>query len=252
MEFHPRTDVFGRQFIELGSAPSTNKIAAEMLSAGQLRHGAVILAHEQTAGQGQRGRTWLSAPGQDLTFSVVLGPTDLRAERQFILSKMAALAVLDVVQATVKGEVKIKWPNDILVERRKVAGILIQNELIGDLVSSCVIGIGMNVNSSHLPEDLLATSLFLECGHTLDRAALLERLCERLEARYGSLLKDDDLSAAYCTGLWARGRWAEMILDGNSIIARPVDVDRGGRLIIEMEDGTAHSFGLERLRFAGR
>lgn len=252
MEFHPRTDVFGSQFIELGSAPSTNKIAAEMLSVGQVRHGAVILAHQQTAGQGQRGRTWISAPDQDLTFSVVLVPNDLRAEEQFILSKIAALAVVDVVKATVKGEAKIKWPNDILVERRKVAGILIQNELIGEKVASCVIGIGINVNSSDLPEDLLATSLSLECGHALDRSALLERLCERLEARYGSLLKDDDLSADYCAELWARGRWAEMLLDGSSIIARPMDVDKAGRLLLEIEDGSVEAIGYDRLRFAGR
>ncbi len=252
MQFHPRTSVFGKQFIELDSVPSTNKIAAEMLSASQVRHGAVILAHHQTAGQGQRGRSWISNVDQDLTFSVVLFPAGLRAESQFVLSKLAALAVHDVVSATVKGEVKIKWPNDILVERRKVAGILIQNELMGEKLSSAVIGIGMNVNTMDLQEDLLATSLSLECGHALARWALLERVCERFEERYGSFLKGDDLSAEYASHLWARGRWAEMLIDGASVIARPMDVDATGRLIYELEGGKVDANGLERVRFGSR
>lgn len=252
MPFHPRTEVFGRQLIELGSATSTNKIAAEMIKAARVRHGAVILAHTQTEGQGQRGRSWISAPNQDLTFSLVVFPDRLRAEQQFILSKLAALTVLDVVQATVKGEARIKWPNDILVERRKIAGILIQNELVGENVSHAVIGIGLNVNNTELPEGLQATSLALECGHTMDRWALLEALCERWELRYRSILDSDDLAVEYASNLWARGRWAEMLLDGTSMIARPMDVDRNGRLIYEMEDGTVQTNGLERVRFAAR
>jgi BirA family transcriptional regulator, biotin operon repressor / biotin---[acetyl-CoA-carboxylase] ligase len=252
MPFNPATRVFGRQLVELAVAESTNKTAAELFSRSQLSHGAAILAHEQTAGQGQRGRTWESAPERDLTFSLVLRPTYLRADRQFILSRISALAVHDVVAATVKGAAAIKWPNDILVERRKIAGILIQNDLLGELVSNSIVGIGLNVNSTRFPEDLLATSLALECGHALDRWKLLEMLCERFEARYDQWSGGADLSSEYVERLWARGRWAEMILDGGSIIARPVDVDEAGRLIIELEDGGVQAFGLERLRFAGR
>ncbi len=252
MPFQPSTEVFGRQLIELGSATSTNKIAAEMVCAGQVRHGAVILAHEQSAGQGQRGRSWFSVAGQDLTFSIVLLPARLRAEDQFVLSKIAALAVHDVVLASVHGEVKIKWPNDILVERRKIAGILIKNDLVGENVSSTVVGIGINVNNTIFPEDLLATSLALECGYALDRWALLERICERFEARYVSWEKGDDLSAEYAAHLWARGRWAEMLLDGGAMIARPMDVDAAGRMIFECENGEVLACGLERVRFGER
>lgn len=250
--FHPSTSFVGRQFIELGIAESTNKTAAEMLARGELVHGAVILAHEQTAGQGQRGRTWSSAKGLDLTFSVVLFPAVLKADRQFILSKVAALAVHDVVRSMVKAEVKIKWPNDILVERRKIAGILIQNDLMGENVSSSVIGIGLNVNNTVFDEGILATSMALECGGTADRWHVLSRLCERLEERWKDVEHGDDLSGPYAAELWARGRWTEMTLDGASIMARPMDVDPSGRLILELEGGQVQAYGLERLRFAGR
>ncbi len=250
MPFHTRTEVFGRLLIELRSAASTNKIAAEMLAAREVRHGAVILAHEQTAGQGQRGRSWISAPGQDLTFSMVVLPDGLRADKQFVLSRIAALAVHDVVVSAVKGEVKIKWPNDILVERRKIAGILIQNELVGENVSTSIIGIGLNVNNTALPEELLATSLALECGHTLDRWKLLSQFCEKLEHRYHQAV--DQLSAEYAADLWARGRWAEILLDGDPVIARPMDVDEAGKLILEFDDGSVRALGMDRVRFAGR
>jgi BirA family transcriptional regulator, biotin operon repressor / biotin---[acetyl-CoA-carboxylase] ligase len=252
MPFNPRTVLIGRPLVELRSAESTNRSAAELLARGEVRHGAAILAHEQTAGQGQRGRSWLSTPEQDLTFSLVLQPRQLRADRQFALSMLTALAVHDVVQETVQAQVRIKWPNDILVERRKIAGVLIQNELVGEHLSSVIVGVGLNVNSTGFPEELQATSLYLECGHALDRMRLLERLCERFEHHWEAFLAGDDLSAPYASNLWARGRWAEMLLDGESIIARPMDVDGSGRLILEREDGRVETFGLERVRFGPR
>ena len=118
-----QTSIIGQQLVELDRVESTNKTAAEMLGLSKLRHGAVILAHEQTAGRGQRGRDWYSEAGLDLTFSLVVQPPDLRADHQFVLSKLAALAVHDAVQEVVSGDVRIKWPNDILIERQKVAGI---------------------------------------------------------------------------------------------------------------------------------
>ncbi len=250
--FHPSTSIIGRQFIELGSAESTNKTAAEMLSAGELVHGAVILAHEQTAGTGQRGRSWYSAAGLDLTFSVVIFPRHLKADEQFILGKVTALALLDVVSVWVKQEVRIKWPNDVLVERRKIAGVLIQNDLLGENVASSIIGIGLNVNNTHFDEGLLATSMALETGANVDRWVILEQLCERLEARILQWEKGDDLSGAYASALWARGRWTEMMIDGATMMARPMDVDGAGRLILEMEDGRVEALGLDRSRFAGR
>jgi len=243
----------GHPIIAFDSLASTNKTAAELLRLSKVQHGAVILAHEQTDGHGQRGRAWIAAPGLDLTMSVVLKPAHLRVEDQFVLGKIAALAVSDVVRMLVDKEVRIKWPNDVLVERRKVAGILIQNEVMGEQVQSSIIGIGINANSIGFPEELVATSLFLETGRTVDLKVLVRHVCTALEEHY-SAWEDHPgtVAEAYTDRLWARGRWADLLLDDRPVLARPMDVDDSGRLIVEQEDGQVSAYGLDRLRFAPR
>lgn len=240
----------GRQLIELPSAASTNKTAAEMLRLSKLRHGAVILAHEQTAGVGQRGNLWSSQPGLDLTFSMVLLPPDFRADRQVLLTKAVALAVSDVVLGAVNGQVSIKWPNDVLVGRLKVAGILIQAEVVGERLRSAIVGIGLNVNSTGFPDELAATSLLVESGRTQDRRALLERFCQRVEVRLAE--SPGTLDAGYAERLWMRTRWAPFMLDGSPVSVRPMDVDHTGRLIVEHEDGRVLAHGSDRLRHLPR
>jgi BirA family biotin operon repressor/biotin-[acetyl-CoA-carboxylase] ligase len=254
------TRVIGTVFISLDSVDSTNKYAADLVAQDKASHGTVILAREQTAGRGQRGRTWKSAKGLDIATSVVLCPHWLNADRQFILAQAAALAVHDVVAEAMRtavdkrGEqVRIKWPNDVLIDRRKVAGILIQNELSGVKVATSIIGIGINVNSSELDADLNATSLRMESGLEQDREALLGRLCRRLEhwldlAEAGA----GELGVRYASLLWSRNRFADMELDGAPYSARPMDVDPSGRLLVEDASGQVQAFGLDRLRFAAR
>lgn len=249
----------GERIITLGSVDSTNNYAADLLAGGGMHHGTVILAHEQTAGRGQRGRTWRSGEGLDLTASVILVPDHMRVSDQFALSKMVAVAVHDVVAATLigvgrdPGEVRVKWPNDVLVGRRKIAGILIKNEIMGSLIRTCVVGIGLNVNSKEWEEDLMATSLRLETGRKHQVEEVLERLCLRLQELWsGTGLADPGLAERYGSLLWARGRFADLELDGRPFTGRPIDVDAEGRLIVEDEAGTVRALGLERLRFGPR
>jgi BirA family transcriptional regulator, biotin operon repressor / biotin---[acetyl-CoA-carboxylase] ligase len=245
--------IIGDHLIELDSVESTNKTAAELIGLSKAVHGTVILAREQTGGRGQRGRVWRTEPGLDLALSLVLLPSKLRAEDQFSLSKMAALAVYDTIRVLVSGEVRIKWPNDVLVERRKMAGILIECDLAGDRVRTAVVGIGLNVNSNAFDEDLAASSLQLETGLNMDLKAVRERLCTALQRRYAQWeTGGNSLDADYSQALWAKGRWAEMLLDGTPESLRPMDVDRHGRLLVEHEGGKVAAYGLDRLRFAPR
>jgi BirA family biotin operon repressor/biotin-[acetyl-CoA-carboxylase] ligase len=255
-----RTKVIGQEFITLGSVDSTNKHAAELLAQGKLSHGAVILADEQTAGRGQRGRIWRSGSGLDLTASVLLHFDHLKASEQFVLAKIVSLAVHDVVSAAMKMAVdrgseltRIKWPNDVLIDRRKVSGILIKNDVVGGLVMNSIVGIGINVNSGDLDAEFNATSLRMETGMEHDRLALLEHLCQRLEHHLGSWQNDtDSLGRAYTSLLWGRGRYTAFELDGQPFSARPMDVDEDGRLLVEDEEGKVRVFGYDRLRFAPR
>lgn len=255
-----RTKVIGQRIIALETVDSTNKHAAGLLAQNQAAHGSVILAREQTDGRGQRGRIWRSAAGLDLTASIVLQLENLKAGEQFVLAKIAALAVHDVVLAAMKvavgrasDAVRIKWPNDVLIDRRKVSGILIKNDIVGGLVMNSIIGIGLNVNSSELDAEFNATSLRMETGLEHDRMALLEQLCQRLEHYLELWGEDPDrLGTSYTSLLWSRGRYTALELDGKPYSARPMDVDEDGRLIVEDEDGLVQVFGHDRLRFAPR
>jgi BirA family biotin operon repressor/biotin-[acetyl-CoA-carboxylase] ligase len=243
----------GAERVVLESVGSTNKEAADRMALSPLAHGTVILAHEQTDGRGQRGRSWVSGPGQDLTFSVVVFPRKLKASEHFVLAKMAALAVRDVVAPKVLNDVRIKWPNDVLVDRRKIAGILIKTEVVGGMVQSAIIGIGLNVNSRELDEAYLPTSLRLETGREQDRMALLDEVLDAMEVRWQQMEQDDPkLHSEYSDLLWAKGRWTTFEVEGGTMAGRAMDVDADGRLIVEAEDGTVVPYGLEKLRFAGR
>lgn len=251
-----RTSFIGQRFIELPSVGSTNKFAADLLASGMAVHGTVILAHAQTDGRGQRGRSWMSAPGLDIATSVVLLLDGWPVAEQFALGKVAALAVHDVVADVLRdraGEVRIKWPNDILVGRRKVAGMLIRNEVLGSAVKGVVIGIGLNVNNGDLDPGLQATSLRMETGLQHDRKALLELLCMRLEHWLDAMLRRDGaLDHRYRDLLWCRGVPARFELDGAPVEGRPLDVDQAGRLQVETADGAVQAYGLDRLRFVPR
>lgn len=245
--------MFSNQLITFDQVDSTNKTAAELLSLSKVDHGAVILANAQTDGRGQRGSSWLASPGLDITLSIVVKPKDLRADGQFVISKVASLAVFDTVRAHVQDDVRIKWPNDVLVGRRKIAGILIKNDVIGELVMASIIGIGINVNNTALDPELVATSMALETGKTFDRTEVMQMLLDRFHHWWDKWDRNrGEGLVSYSDRLWTRGRWAEMTLDGDRITARAMDVDETGRLIVEHEDGRVQAYGLDRLRFVRR
>ena len=166
---------------------STNNRAAQ----NQYGAGDVIIAESQSAGRGQRGNTWNSLAGQNLTFSVVLQPDFLLAERQFQISKTAALAVADTI-ADLGLTPAIKWPNDIYIGNRKVTGILIENDLCGAYLCRSVIGIGLNVNQTDFDPSLPnPTSLAQKSGHPFDRADIFIRFYQHLANRYRMLTQEE-------------------------------------------------------------
>jgi len=149
----------GNKIIQLDVVDSTNNFTANLLKAGELAHGTVILADEQTAGRGQRGAKWQSEGGSNLIFTVFVEYDNLAVERQETINHWISLSLLDVL-AKNGIDAKIKWPNDILVNDQKIAGILIENQLSNEQIKSSIIGIGMNVNQTNF-ETLNATSMRL-------------------------------------------------------------------------------------------
>jgi BirA family biotin operon repressor/biotin-[acetyl-CoA-carboxylase] ligase len=160
---------------------STNDEAAAWARAGAPA-GALVTADEQTRGRGRLGRAWHSPLGDALYFSTVLRPP-LPPHRLPPLTLAAGVAVAETI-ATVGVEARLKWPNDLLVDGRKVAGILAEMSCVGDRVSHLVIGIGVNLNMFEFPRELqsIATSLRIARGSPVDRDAFTDELCARLAA----------------------------------------------------------------------
>ena len=172
---------FGQPYEHVGSTPST-----QLLLAPDAPEGALVVAEEQTAGRGRLGRSWFAPAGTSLLCSLQLRP-DTPTERLPELTGVAARACADAIAALTGLEPALKFPNDVLVGGRKVAGILAEAR-----DGRVVLGVGINVNlpADELPEDVdrPATSLLVETGRELDRAELLAELLERLERRYDAWL----------------------------------------------------------------
>ncbi len=246
----------GHRVIRLDAVDSTNNYAANGIARGEFGHGTAIMALEQSAGKGQRGRTWTTAKGLDLAVSIVLQPQGMPATAQFDLAKLASLAVHRVVARILEeagadgNEVRIKWPNDVLVGREKIAGILIVNEVQGERLVASVVGIGLNVNGSGWPSELHATSLCAETGAALELEAVLHQLCSSMEHFWQLHLHEPGvLNEAYTGLLWAKGRFTAFTLDGQDVQGRPLGVDGLGRLLLEDGSGQVSAYGLERVRF---
>ena len=135
----------GQKIIHLESVDSTNNYTAKLLSEGRIGHGTVILADEQTNGRGQRGTKWSSAASENLLFTLVLQPDNLSVSEQCVLTEITSVALVEFLRKF-GISAKVKWPNDILVNGEKIAGVLIENQLKGSFVSSSIVGIGLNVN----------------------------------------------------------------------------------------------------------
>ena len=191
--------------------------------------GAVVVADEQTAGRGRQGRRWLAPPGKAILSSTLLRPPEGR--RQPELSLVAGVAVADAVEEALGLSAQIKWPNDVLVNRKKVAGILAEAR-----DGAVVLGIGVNVNQrrEELPPDATtpAASLFTVDGVERAREPILVRLLARLEHHY-DLWREGGLDAIY-VDLGSRDFLRGRRVDVNGVAGTAVMIDRQGRLEIEV------------------
>ena len=217
------------------SSPSTNADVAEAAREGA-PEGLVIVAESQTAGRGRRDRSWTTPPRAGLTLSVLLRPTFPAAGWGW-LPLLAGLAVAHPLTRLAEVDVRLKWPNDVLVGERKLGGLL--SEVVGTAV---VIGIGLNVSlrADELPVPA-ATSLAIEDSAVVDRDPVLRAVLRDLERRYVDLTRASGdaaasgLAAAYREACATLGRDVRVELPGPQVLeGRAVDVDAEGRLVLDV------------------
>ena len=177
-------------FIELHQVESTNNYAMGLIHAGMAQHGLAVFAHHQTKGKGQRNKQWISAPGKNIILSIIIQPTGLNINQQFLLSMSVAYAVRKFFNNYCKEDTKIKWPNDIYYCDRKAGGILIENVLQGKEWKYAVIGIGLNINQADFGNNKKAISLSQITGLYYDTITMAKELKEFIHASYQQLISD--------------------------------------------------------------
>ena len=238
-----------RQIIYRAAMPSTNSLGMEKLSEGA-PHGTVIITDDQQRGRGQQGTVWHSSPRENLTFSLILRP-EIPASKLFALSMSVALALRDAVSRFCPREtVQIKWPNDLLLNRKKAAGILMESQWEGGKLRGTVIGIGVNVNQVDFPDDIRhrATSIARETGRSMDRGPLLWAILDCLDPWLAQLQSGSSPERVYVNALYGYHepvpvRWA----DGEG--SYPIlGVNHQGHVAMQLPEGIRH-FDLKEIEF---
>lgn len=207
-------------------------------------HGTLAVADRQTAGRGRRGRTWESPAGSSIYMSILLRP-EIAPNKASMLTLVMALSVAEGIRQCIGdgGDIQIKWPNDIIINGKKLAGILTEMSSQIDYINHVTIGVGINVNTTDFPEEIAqtATSLQIECGHSVKRAHLIAAVMERLEENYETFLKTGDLSGLinqYSALLVNRDRDVQIIGAKETYQAHAIGIDHTGELIVRREDGS--------------
>lgn len=218
-------------FQQLGS---TNDEAKTLADAGA-PEGLLVLAETQTAGRGRQGRRWLTPPGTALAFSLVLRPA-LPAAQAARLVMLAGVAVAEAVEHTAGVHAQLKWPNDVLLNGRKVAGILVESALREADLEYAILGIGLNVSWAPEGMDFPATSVEAEAGRPVDRTALLRAILERLEAGYPGLAGEAVWQAYHPRLAWL-GQPTEVRLEGETLIGQAEAVTADGQLVFRLTSG---------------
>lgn len=235
------TQRLGTQFDYFEEVDSTNSRARSLARQGALE-GEVVIAERQSAGRGRLGRSWVSPPYANLYFSLILRPTLAPADAPQV-TLMAAVALADAVAAFSPEPPVIKWPNDILVDGKKLAGILTESACDSERIEFVILGIGVNVN---FPRRLMpaairerATSLMEVAGKPVDRERFLRRLIQDLDRCYGTLEESGfaALAPRWQARFGLRGKRVRVEAASGALIGTAVGIDRDGALLVADERG---------------
>ncbi|MGI9541796.1 MAG: biotin--[acetyl-CoA-carboxylase] ligase [Cyclobacteriaceae bacterium] len=239
----------GKQIIYLPSCPSTNRFAADLLAEKKLPEGAVIITDHQTAGRGQRGNSWESEAGANLTFSLILQPRFMLVQRQFYLNMVISLALYELLLSYGLNSLKIKWPNDLYWNDKKIAGILIENTVgKGQYLTTSIVGIGLNINQLDFSNPN-AISLAAITARKYQLSEVLDNLLPLIEKYYLKLKQNahKQLYSSYLQNLYWFGEPHNF--KANQLFRGVITgIDSTGRLEVE-NNGVINRFDSKEIMF---
>jgi len=241
----------GKEVVFMPECHSTNSFALDRCQ--QMPpplDGTVVITDNQFGGRGQRGNAWKAAPGENLTFSIIVKPGFLAIADQFLLNVCTALAVADLLNYEGCHEVSVKWPNDVYIGKKKACGILVESQIRGNQLVWSVIGIGLNINQQNFPIST-ATSLSIETGKHYVLDDCLSELISFVESRYLQVRQGEKekLVREYESRLyWANEPHQFESLERGPFEGSIAGIDASGRLRVAIGSDEV-SFDLKEISF---
>ncbi len=233
---------------------STNEEALRLISDEKAGEGMVLRAHEQTHGRGTGENIWESEPGKNLTFSMILQPHFLEPSRQFVLTEIISLALFDVVERRVGYEfLRIKWPNDLYFNNKKLAGVLVQNMVKANQLDFSVIGVGLNVNQKKFFSDAPNPASLIHFSKKEESLfSLSDEILKQLDYYYEKIKTDiKSLEDFYLQKLYRMGEWAEYSDEAGIFTAKITGINRYGQLLMTDRQGNLRVYGFKEVKFLG-
>ena len=230
--------VVGGRIVHRRVVGSTMDVARELAEQGE-PEGVVVATEEQTAGRGRFDRVWVSPRSLNLSFTALLRPT--AAQLPFV-NMAATLATAHAASRFCIAQARVKWPNDVRIGGRKIAGILIETAASSGGLAYALVGIGVNVNfdpADHPEIADLATSIRRETGHSADRSAVLETLLARFDDLYAEVRRGTSLTPRWAATLETLGRQVRLSWQDSTVEGRAESVDERGNLVLRLDDGSA-------------
>jgi BirA family biotin operon repressor/biotin-[acetyl-CoA-carboxylase] ligase len=243
--------IIGSELFFFDNLPSTNAKAAQLLENEAVPEGAIVYTDYQSAGRGQPGNKWESEDGKNLLISIVLLPSMINPSGQFMISMAVSLGICDFLKRYIPS-CTIKWPNDIYVNNDKIAGILIENTILGDTIETTIAGVGININQNKFLSDAPnPVSLSLLTGLNFNLNNCLSQLASNLDIRYKQLISEKfaGIRQEYISQLFRFHEWCTYRDMTGIYCGRIISVDDYGRLQIEKQEGGISEYSFKEVDF---
>lgn len=236
--------------IALEEVASTNEYLKKIIDKNT-PEGTIVITNKQTKGKGQQSNKWESEEGKNLTFSLLLKPF-IMAEQIFMISKVVSLGIIDALLSELGIKFKIKWPNDIYYENKKLAGILIENQMSGERVNHSIIGIGININQEKFLSDAPnPISLKNIIKKNLELNKMLNKIIDHIAIWYEILRYEqlEKINLAYWQSLYRNEGYHHFMSQKGKIKAKIIEVKNDGKLILETSEKKRMGFYLREISF---
>ena len=242
------------KIIKLNAIDSTNSFLKELATSTILENLTIVTTENQVNGRGQLNANWHSEPFKNLTFSIFINNLNLKIDEKKYLNFAISLAIFEVLYYLKIPNLKIKWPNDIMSDNKKICGLLIENTFKGEKIKNSIIGIGLNVNQIEFPNSLQnVSSLKLITSINFDKEIILNKIIKKIE-EYCSLLKQENFNSlenSYLKHLYKKEITSMFKTDKKKLFMGIIKgISSNGNLLVELEDSSIKEFGVKEISFA--